>query len=604
MSSKLEDGNVWDTIRGPPASPVGSLSFCPGPGRGYKPRERRYGQTVTPASAVQPPMQLIRFRELPLVLHFNLWARFERLLIPALLASVFLVRAVGELRSPRYSEDQCWQIQATYHLLAGRGVIRELVDPGNWSQTFPDPLIYWPPGYSFLLALPGLAGIDLIRGAQILNLAALLIFLAALHRLARSLDLDRRVYGAILVAMILPGHFLFRLTSTDFLSLTAFLWAVLQVLRGAEKGQSPCRAAIVGCLIFLAALFRYSYYPMLAVIPLALLLAGRLGRRRDLTLSGLISGTVAGLCLVLLSSIQVRASEQPWYIEPTADGKFHISNLLKFDNFVLTTFFDTGPDSLAAALQPAHPLADRLIVSVGILLAVALLAFLVRAALRLLRPKGELPSSSTTVLLLYIALLTLCLNVSSLVVLSLRHPSQLDWYGPWTYVAEARYFAPTMAMILCCTALAATQSVRARRYVSLPAALLALSLAAAACTLAAQAAGWYRRPVSPEFVDLRDAEIRLKDLVSSTHQRVVLFSRFGTAPALAISGCKVVHPDHFAELAALAEPPTSEDIQLVLWTSVHPDHTEQRFLLAQKAEPLATLKLSRLWRVAVHGPRL
>jgi energy-coupling factor transporter ATP-binding protein EcfA2 len=96
-----------------------------------------------------------------------------------------------------------------------------------------------------------------------------------------------------------------------------------------------------------------------------------------LIFSGLISGAVAGLCLMLLTVSQIRASEQPWYIEPTADGRIHISNLVRFDNFVLNTFFDTESGSLAAALKTVHPLGYRLLGFVGILMAVALLALLV-----------------------------------------------------------------------------------------------------------------------------------------------------------------------------------------------------------------------------------
>jgi hypothetical protein len=530
--------------------------------------------------------------------------RLPELVIPALLAVAFLVRASGEFRSPWYSEDQCWQIQATYHLLAGRGVTRELVNLDDWSRTYPEPLVYWPPGYPLLLALPGLAGIDLLRGAQILNVIALLLFLGALHSLARILDLDRRVYAVMLISIILPGHFLFRLTSTDLLSLTAFLWAVVEALQETGEGLNPWRAAVVGCLIFVAALFRYSYYPMLAVIPLALLFAGWRARRKQWKLGGLISGTVAGLCLLLLSANQYHASEQPWYIEPTADGRIYTSNLLHFEDFVLATFFDTGSGSPVASLKPVHPLGYRLLAFVGILMAVALLALFARAALRLLRPKGDLPSPPATALLQYIALFTLCLNVSSLAVLSLRHPPQMGGDGPWTYVSETRYFAPTMAMLLCCTALAATQSLRRRHYLSLPAVVLTLSVAAAACTLIAQTAGWYRRPVSPDVVDLRDAERRLSDLVSSTHERVVLFSRFGTSGALAISGCKVAHPDDFGQLTASSQPPTSEDIQVVLWTTTRPTDEERHFLETHNAESVATLKLSRLWRVAVRGTKL
>jgi hypothetical protein len=307
---------------------------------------------------------------------------------------------------------------------------------------------------------------------------------------------------------------------------------------------------------------------------------------------------------VLLSANQYHASEQPWYLEPTADGRIHTSNLFLFDNFVLTAFFDTGPDSLAAELKPDYPVGYRLFALAGTVMAVALLTLLARAALHLLRPKGGTPPSSAAVLLQYIALLTLFLNVPSLAVLSLRHPPQMGSDGPWTYVSESRYFAPTMAMLLCCTALAATQSLRRRHYLSLPAAVLTLSVAFAACTLIAQTAGWCRGPVSPEIVDLRDAERRLSDFVSSTHERVVLFSRFGTSGALAISGCKVVHPDDFGQLTASSQLPTSEDIQVVLWTATCPTDEERRFLETHNAESVATLKLSRLWRVAVRGTKL
>ncbi len=544
-----------------------------------------------PASAALPTYRLI--------MSFSAVSRrLPGSLLGLLLVFAFLARMNQEIVKPNNASDKAWQVNGSYNLLHGRGLARYVVELHDWSRTIREPLVYWPPGYSLLLALLGLAIRDLMLSALILQACAILFFLATVHLMARILGLDKRIYALILATLCLPGHFIDRFACTDLLALSAFQFAVLLTLYGLKFRWGKAFHVALGIAVFLPGLFRYAYYPIMFAIPLALPFIGRkLGEKR-ICVNGLLMGAGTGACLIGLSLINFLNWRTMWYMEPRTSSELHLNNLTRFNSFVFETFFNPEDSRLIHGLKERGWLNDR----VFTVLSVLLTAMLLIAVWRFVRIRLAFPEKDGKPLLeksfYLVAVFAVLLNVTSLIYLSLRCEPQTDWTNYWTYVGENRYFAPSMLCLLWCAALAATAQIRKREYIQWPLLLMAASLLYASVNLAMLLHGHSLPPLfrQPDD-DLAKVGCLVRQMAPAAGKRLVVLAPFDISPFLALSGCEISRPEEYMDFISLSSIPTSQDLEILLWTGQTLSEEEENFIAISKAEAIAHLGKSTLYRI-------
>jgi hypothetical protein len=286
------------------------------------------------------------------------------------------------------SDDSIAYIAGARSLISGDGY-REAWLASN------GPVTHFPPGFSSILALIGLSGLDPLRGARFLNalLFGMNTFLLGLigWRMTRS-----QVAGIVLALLFVANASLLRVHAVAmseplyiFFSLAAFL-AFSQYF----EDQKNIWLVLTGCLVALAYLTRYAGLALLATILVALIVLHESWKKR-LTSAGIF---LAGLVPFLLAwSIRNKL------VADNATNRKLVYHGLTAENI------ETGLYNFSEFLMPSEPW-RRALMSIpnllGIILSIiglALLIWLVQKGLKkFLQPADERPEILSFTNALYI----------------------------------------------------------------------------------------------------------------------------------------------------------------------------------------------------------
>lgn len=313
-------------------------------------------------------------------------------------------------------------------------------------------LVGFPPGYSLIAA-----GLHLLIDSpytidRVFNIFTLLLYFSGLFILLRMIKLKPFYMALFFFWHAISNSLIQTLGGTDLLSLALLIWAFVLALKVFKQPSKWGLAALVGLIMGINCVVKYSYYPMIAAIPIGFAVSGFMQKDRSLYIN-------AGL--VLSVSIAVLAV-QTIYIKANTGTTAHVSynkedgntekKLLYFDNLnKIKPFpayallkepfhFHIIPDKLNQ-LGIKFPLTLQGIMLFGISGIIFLLIFYTHFV-----QIRELPWDSIKLHIGILCVITIFVNAGSIKALSLLIPP-LESFGYWTYVQEYRYFAPAM---LCC----------------------------------------------------------------------------------------------------------------------------------------------------------
>ncbi len=348
--------------------------------------------------------------------------------------------------------DKCGQLMAAQSLSNGEGYTTCQVISKDLAVKKCAFLLGFPPGYSIIAA--GLHSFtdNHYTIDRIFNLISLLLYFSGLLVLLGLIKLKPLYIALFFFWHAISNSLIQPLGGTDLLSLALLIWAIIITLKLLKLPTKWGLAALIGLVMGFNCVVKYSYYPMIAAIPLALAITGFLQKNRSLYINA---------ALVLAVSIAVLAV-QTIYIKANSGSTAHVSynnedetvekKLFYFDNlnkikpfpaYVLLKepfSFHIIPDKLAQ-WGIKIPLTLQGIILFALSGVILLLIFYTHYV-----QIKTLGRDDTKLHFGIIATVTILVNAGSIKVLSLLIPP-LATFGDWTYVQEYRYFAPAM---LCC----------------------------------------------------------------------------------------------------------------------------------------------------------
>jgi hypothetical protein len=219
--------------------------------------------------------------------------------------------------------DGSFQVMATQNLLHGHGVSLAKVLPGDLSSTFYEPLINWPPGYSFLLApFYFLTGNYVTAGIFVDILSAWLLIISS-RKLLKALNVPLHLVN---MYTFITGFFLYYfyvVASTDAIGISLFVTAFYFTIAILKKEKLLAfRIFLFSSLLVIIAFLKYLFIPVAFLIPLFLVAYGLKNRERRLTRTGLLSFAVLLIAVAALLVYQKSVSGSAAYISSPERGFF------------------------------------------------------------------------------------------------------------------------------------------------------------------------------------------------------------------------------------------------------------------------------------------
>lgn len=211
------------------------------------------------------------------------------------------------------NHDKSEMVGAAVSLLEGHGYTYVVANPNQLSKPIHAPLLARPPGYSFLLAPLVLATDDVWLSTVLLDIVATIVFYGAWYFILNSLGprLGNRAKLLVWIMWALIWSPLLLQSSPELLTLASFSAAIALTLGFARRQRYPIRFGLLsGLLIGVVGASRLAYWPLLPIVPLALLLSS--GRRvsQRLIVGVVVHVLVASLMLAGVLLFQRAATGQ------------------------------------------------------------------------------------------------------------------------------------------------------------------------------------------------------------------------------------------------------------------------------------------------------
>lgn len=292
----------------------------------------------------------------------------------------------------------------------------------------------FPPGYALTIIPIYKITHNFVTASIILDILAIIFLYIVLFKFLQFLQFSKLKKLFIFIFFGISYTPFFHLTSTDLLSLTVFQWALYLSLRFIEKPQKlVLQAVIIGVLLYFTAFFRYSYYPILFMIPGAIFIMGYLNKNKKQLQFSILSGITAAILLGI--QIIVIKLQSGLMVRDLSNTGIFLKNLLQYDAFPLKSlFFYEGLD---AAFK-----SNFLIYSIFTCATLLFSIFIIIEILRFYRKRIIQEQSVKNYM--FINIVVLLGNVLFLSYMSFTQ-KPLDWQNPpWTYVEETRYYSQSI----------------------------------------------------------------------------------------------------------------------------------------------------------------
>ncbi len=358
---------------------------------------------------------------------------------------VILVVIAGRISQLSYlfniRSDRSNQILAAQNLLKGHGISLAYTLPGNLSEVFYEPLIKWPPAYSFLYSLfYSLFNQNYIIAGLAIDIffAAILIFIT--RAILKSLDLP--VY-LINIYTLVTGFIIYSFyikPSSDAVAITAFLFGVFLFLT-LLKSNKQVFLKTIGIIfsLLICGSTKYLYIPIIFILPSLLLVKGWKDSNTKIRNAGIISLLALAFSIGALLLYQKTTGGSAVYITQPNRG-FFPENLLSLYPAVPAAFIN--PEIIRLVNPNNYNIAAfiyRIFQLIHIFLSILLIAWSFRTII-----KTGFKNSSLSSIFVYLTVFVLVAITVLLATLSLNIEKE-DGY--WTYVQEARYYGLPVLLI-------------------------------------------------------------------------------------------------------------------------------------------------------------
>ena len=349
------------------------------------------------------------------------------------IALSLLLRIDYEITYADIDNDKLGQIAAAKSFINNTGLSICSLDYYN-QEILGNFLTDFPPGYSLCIIPFYAITHDYITATIVLDILAILLLYLVISKLLLKFRVSRIRQILIFVFLGISYTPFFHLTSTDLLSLTIFQWALYFSLQFLENQKKMLLYSIItGILLFLTGFFRYSYYPLLFLIPASIFILGYIHKNKKQlqfsVLSGIIAGVLLGIQMIVIKM------QSGLMARDLSDTGIFIKNLLQYDEFPFKAFiFYEGLDVFIK-----HNAIISGLFTIGTLL---FSVFLIYQIIKFYSKKIEqIPIVNNY---MFINIVVVIGNVLFLSYMSLTQ-KPLDWQNPpWTYVEETRYYSQAM----------------------------------------------------------------------------------------------------------------------------------------------------------------
>jgi hypothetical protein len=337
-----------------------------------------------------------------------------------------------------FNSDKARQLHGAYELLWGNGVSFKYYDLDTF-QPVSQPIILWPPGYSYLTsAITFLSDLNLYTASIILDvitLAGLWFVLLWMTRLLKF-NLLQTFLLFVLFGFSKSINFIY---SSDLLGTVFFLFSCALTLQFIEKTKTRqsiiCFLLLQFASIFVTCFLKYSLLPAGFAIGFSLLSYSFFSKKNFYKLSVWMVSfcLVSILCLFLYNQLRSGHNTGIYNRHPNDVKTFYFENILLFTPFLANGFF-----YLDIAAQWFN---YKLVQLVSLLFTIWIFGWIIVKTAQQIKA-GKVDYFS------HLVLITLLLVTGFLTALSLFYPSDEHTTYSWTYVKEFRYFSPAVFLII------------------------------------------------------------------------------------------------------------------------------------------------------------
>lgn len=339
-----------------------------------------------------------------------------------------------------YGNDTFSQQFAADQLLAGHGLTHPVMDSVRPESVIYQPMAKWPPTLTFLQAMLYALIHDWIIVSQILTVVSVIIFSCMVYKTMQLLRFSNTTQLVSWV-IILTNPLLFQdFGVSDWLGLSAFSGGFYLLSSFILNPQKSYRWIVMAALgFYLPAFFRYQYYPLVAMLPLAALYWSFKSANH------LLVRKVWVLCFFTASFLFLQIGLFQWYSGgmgyPFSNEQgWYWSNLLQTDSFLIKSFFR------ADYFLYKVPEFTEIIRTAFQLLSLVLFFWVV---VLLFNKRKKLSLSQDSIIFLQrIILFFTGAYFMFLSVLSIRNPPVAFGFMNLNFVGETRYYSPVMYLLM------------------------------------------------------------------------------------------------------------------------------------------------------------
>jgi hypothetical protein len=377
----------------------------------------------------------------------------KRMLLILACQMVVLVRVEDALRNPVFGPDKLAQLAGAVNLVEGHGVSYAYAKAQAPAVIHYEGLTF-APGYSWLVAVGLFLTSNLYDAVVLTDLFFVLLQLASAAWLISLLP-GISSYAKIFwfCAFALNPSLVTTITSTDLAAMGGYTLALACVLYSIKQPKGSLWAGITaGSALTFCLIMRHAYLSQALLLPAMLALVFFIEKNRD-QLKFLVAVTATLLTVFAVYWLLKPRGVELEYIQTRG---FFLGHLIRLHyGFLYEGFFSVSEWRQLAAAQFGSAgaifkgvvLITRVAAGIaGMAAMLALILSFVREVRRLFNKRSvamsaTIGNSSAFPLVLFGSMVW---NVLLLIYLSLINPMQTWTKDGWTFVQEARYYAPSL----------------------------------------------------------------------------------------------------------------------------------------------------------------
>lgn len=341
--------------------------------------------------------------------------------------------------------DGMYQHLATLNLLNGHGVSLGNVLPGDLSSTIYEPLINWPPGYSFLLApFYLLFNNNYIAAGLTLDILAAVTLILVFRKILKLFDVPVFLLN---ISTLIIGFFIYYfylIASSDAVAISIFITGLYFTISLIKSNSNWLKNTIALTICFaLCAYIKYLFLPVAIIVPVYLYFKGVSVSSSQLKKAGIFTFAFIVVAISSLLIYQKSVSGSAGYISQPQRG-FFPEHVLSAYPFIPASFLQ--PESIAIFTHQAKGLSfflARVFQILHLFLFTAIALFIIKK-----KSAGKFKKISPVRDFLYITFFISLMITLLLLVLSIWVEKEeiLPGYF-WTYIEDPRYYGLPVILI-------------------------------------------------------------------------------------------------------------------------------------------------------------